>query len=156
MKRRPIKNAPPSMLINEISKLFNDKMRQKTEALGMSEGYRRLLFHLSHNDQLSQLELVKRTHLSAPSVSVALQKMESEGLVIRESSEQDQRTVLVRLTEAGFKADRKIIGAIRETEQQMLCGISEEQIAAFRPILERMYQNLREGQPLCGKEQKDQ
>lgn len=144
MKKRPIKNAPPSMLINEISKLFNDKMRQKTEAMGMAEGYRRMLFHLSRNDRLTQLDLVKKTHLSAPTVSVALQKMEADGLVIRESDERDQRAILVRLTEEGKKADRKVIGAIRETEQQMLKGIGEEEIALLRPILERMYHNLKE------------
>lgn len=142
MKKHCIKNAPPSMLINELSKLFNDRMRQKTEVLGMSEGYRRMLFHLSHNETLTQLELVKRSHLSAPTVSVALQKMESEGLVVRESDERDQRSVLVRLTEAGRQADRKVVGAIHETEKELLQGITEEQIAALRPILEQMYRNL--------------
>ena len=142
MRKHCIENAPPSMLINALSKLFNDRMRQKTEAMGMADGWRRMLFHLAHNDALTQLELVRRTHLSAPAVSVTLQKMEAAGLVTRQSDPNDQRAILVRLTEAGHEADRKVIGAIRETEREMLQGISAEEFEAIRPLLNRMYHNL--------------
>ncbi|MBQ8894931.1 MAG: MarR family transcriptional regulator [Clostridia bacterium] len=142
MKKRDIRNAPPSMLINELSKLFNDQMRQKTEAMGMAEGWRRMLFHLAHNDSLTQLELARRTHLSTPAVSVTLQKMEAEGLVARKADPNDQRAIRVQLTEAGREADRKVVGAIHETEEKMLERITEEEIAAIRPILEKMYHNL--------------
>ena len=142
MKKKDIKNAPPSMLINEVSKLFNDRMRQKTEAMGMADGWRRVLFHLAHNDQLTQLELARRTHLSTPAVSVTLQKMENEGLVERKPDPGDQRAILVRLTEKGHEADRKVIGAIHHTEEVMLCKITPEEFDQIRPILEKMYHNL--------------
>lgn len=146
MKQIP-ENAPPSMLINELSKLFNDRMRQRTEALGFAPGYRRLLFHLHRGDALSQLELVKRTHLSAPTVSVALRQMESDGLVIRENDPEDLRTVLVRLTEAGHAADRQVVHAIQETESEMLRGIPQEELRQIRPTLEKMARNLMKGEP---------
>ena len=142
MKERNIKKAPPSMLINEISKLFNDRMRQKTEALGMAEGWRRMLFHLSRNDSLTQLELARRTHLSTPAISVTLQKMEAEGLVDRKADPNDQRAIQVQLTEAGREADRKVRCAIRETEQEMLEGIDPDELLAVRPVLEKMFYNL--------------
>jgi len=141
-KKRDIRNAPPSMLINEVSKLFNDRMRQRTEAMGMADGWRRVLFHLAHNEYLTQLELAKRTHLSTPAVSVTLQKMEAEGLVTRRPDPADQRAVLVQLTEKGREADRRVIGAIRQTEQEMLCNITPEEFDRFRPLLEKMYHNL--------------
>ncbi|MBQ7034547.1 MAG: MarR family transcriptional regulator [Clostridia bacterium] len=144
MKKRCIENAPPSMLINELSKLFNDRMRQRTEAMGMAEGWRRILFHLKHNEHLTQLELVKKTHLSAPAVSVNLQKMEAAGLVSRENDPEDQRAILVRLTEQGHEADRKVIGAIRQTEQEMLAGITPEELEQIRPILLKMIRNFTE------------
>ncbi len=141
---RDITKAPPSMLINEISKLFNDRMRKKTEALGMAEGWRRIIFHLRRNDSLTQLELVHRTHLSAPAISNALQKMEADGLVHRRQDPQDQRAILVSLTDAGLEADRKILGAIHETEAELLGNISPEALAAVRPVLEKMFHNLKE------------
>ena len=147
MKKRCLDHAPPSMIINEISKLFNDQMRQKTEAFGMSDGSRRVLFHLSRNDQLTQLELARRTHLSSPAISVTLQKMESEGLVVRSNDPNDQRAVLVRLTEAGLAADRKVVAAIHETEDQLLNGITPDETETVRAILAKMYQNLAKEDP---------
>lgn len=146
MKKKCIKNAPPSMLINQLSKLFNDQMRQKTEAMGMAEGWRRMLFHLAHNESLTQLELARKTHLSTPAVSVTLQKMEAEGMVSRQPDPKDQRAIQVRLTEAGREADRKVVNAIHETENTMLRGITEQEIAAIRPVLEKMYDNLTDGE----------
>ncbi len=143
MKKR-IEDAPPSMLINQLSKLFNDQMRQKTEAMGMADGWRRMLFHLAHNESLTQLELAQRTHLSTPAVSVTLQKMEAEGLVTRKADPNDQRAIRVRLTDLGKEADRKVVAAIRETEQALLEGITQEEIELMRPIFLKMYRNLTE------------
>ncbi|MBQ7090545.1 MAG: MarR family transcriptional regulator [Clostridia bacterium] len=144
MRKKCIEHAPPSMIINEISKLFNDRMRQKTEAFGMSDGPRRVLFHLAHNDSLTQLELARRTHLSSPAISVILQKMEADGLVARGSDPSDQRAILVRLTEAGRATDRKVVAAIHETEDELLKGISAEEIETVRTILTKLYKNLSE------------
>lgn len=142
MHKKCLKNAPPSMLINELSKLFNDQMRQKTEAMGMADGWRRMLFHLAHNDSLTQLELARKTHLSTPAISVTLQKMEAGGLVTRKADPNDQRAVRVQLTQAGREADARVVNAIHETEAQMMRGISEEEFSAIRPILEKMYHNM--------------
>ena len=147
MKKRKIEDAPPSLLINHISKMFDDRMRQKTELAGISEGWRKILFHLKHNDKMTQLELAKRTHLSAPAVSVTLQKMESAGLVCRHPDPQDQRAILVALTEEGLAADRKVIRLIRETEAELLEGIDAEELAAIRPVLLKMYRNFAGGEP---------
>ncbi len=141
-QKRDIRKAPPSMLINEISKLFNDRMRQKTEAFGMAEGWRRVLFHLAHNDRLTQLELARRTHLSTPAVSMILQKMEAAGLVDRQPDPSDQRAILVQLTPKGKEADCKVVSAIRQTEEEMLCNITPEEFDRIRPVLERIYHNL--------------
>ncbi len=144
MKKRRIEDAPPSLLINHISKAFNDRMRQKTEAMGMSEGMRKILFHLKNNSKLTQQELAKRCHLSTPAVSVTLQKMEAEGLVLRKHDPDDRRTILLSLTEAGNALDRKVIRTIEETERELLEGISPEELGQLRPILLKMYKNFTE------------
>ena len=57
---RPLpEDMTPSMLINDISKLFANRMRRETESIGMSHGYRRIFFHLAHSDGLNQNTLVK-------------------------------------------------------------------------------------------------
>ena len=90
-QRRPCspEMLTPSMLLNDVSHLIRNKMRREGEASGMRQGYRRIMFHLAHGDDGgTQQDLVRRTKLSAPTISVALNRMEAEGLVKRQS---DQR-----------------------------------------------------------------
>ena len=91
---------------------------------------------------MTQQELAKRCHLSTPAVSVALQKMEADGLVLRKHDPTDRRTIHLSLTAAGSALDRKIIRTIEETEQEMLEGVTPEELEAMRPILLKMYKNF--------------
>ena len=68
----------PMMLINEISKLFGQRMRRASEQAGIPDGYRWILFHLGHRKSATQLELSKLTHTTPPTVSITLRNMEAE------------------------------------------------------------------------------
>lgn len=136
-------NPTPMMIINEISKLMGDKIRKEadnTEVLKHSA--RKLLIELAHHDGLTQLDLVKATHLKAPTVSVTLQKMESDGIVTRTSDENDLRITRVFLTEKGREIDRKTIETIKKEEKMVMCGITDEEISTIMPILLKMRKNL--------------
>lgn len=126
------------ILINEISKLFFDIIRRKGEQIGLIKGYNHFLFHLSRRDGISQLELTKLTHYKAPTVSVTLQKMESDGLVRRETDESDLRQTLVYLTEKGRKLDGILRKIIKETEEYIIKDINEDELKSTKDILLKM------------------
>ena len=154
MKRRKEMPAPPPArkelsdtpikFCNEISRLFRMQMRQNDTSEGvMSQpGAHLVLSMLAVCDGITQLELVKATHLRPPTVSVILQKMEAEGLVERKSDEHDRRAVRVTLTEAGRVLDRKNIEMIRALDSVALCDLSEDEIAALMVILPKIRNNL--------------
>ena len=78
-KIEPYKKSP-MMLINEISRIMGDKIREKGEDNPISQkSGRALLIELSKRDGRTQLDLVKATHLKAPTISVVLQKLEHDG-----------------------------------------------------------------------------
>ena len=52
------------MLINEISKLFHDRMRQKGERANFKPTYQAILRVVAHEPGLSQLEIAGRVHLT--------------------------------------------------------------------------------------------
>lgn len=139
---RPVDDMTPSMLINQIAKMFDEKMTDETERFGMSGGYRRMLFHLAHEDGLTQLDLVSRTHLTAPTVSVSLKKMEKERLVKRITDDKDLRQVRVYLTEKGRELDRFIREKSRENEDKMHEGISNDEWEVLRRILVKVFKNM--------------
>ena len=137
-------DALPSMYINDISKLFMHRIRRESERCGIPHGYHKLLMELAHNDSLTQLQLVKLTHLTAPTVSVALGKMEADGLVTRTPDPDDMRQIKVALTDRGREMDENVRRAFRETDALLTRGISEEQLEAVKPLLRQMLKNLLE------------
>ena len=132
----------PGMLISEISKLFHDKMNQNSETLGFKNGYRQILRHLARRDGVTQIDLVRATHLKAPTISVTLKKMEEEELVRRVTDEKDQRQTHVYLTEKGRKMERAFFGKIMETEEILLRNISPEEKETLCAILKKVRGNI--------------
>ncbi len=66
---------------------------------------------LAHRDGLSQSDLAEMLHVSRPTVTTMLQRMESGGTIERRPDETDSRVTRVYLTEAGRAlADRMHAG----------------------------------------------
>lgn len=137
-------SGKPSMYINDISKLFDGRISDACEGKGVSRGYRSILRSLSRNDGLTQLELVKEGHLSAPSVSVALTKMEQSGLVRRSIDPDDCRKVRVFLTDKGREHDVFIKKLCHEADEIMLRGFSAEEEDQLNGYLRRILENMLE------------
>lgn len=132
----------PSMMTNEVSKLFRDIINRDVEKLGVQNSYRQLLFHLSRKDGMSQLELARATHLKAPTVSVTLKNMEADGLVERNGDINDLRIIHVYLTDKGRQTDDKIREIHHMLDSRMTEGISQEELDALVATLTKMRDNM--------------
>ena len=137
-------DARPSMFVNDVSRMFMHRVRRQCEQNGISHGHHKLLMELFENEGSTQLQLVKRTHLTAPTVSVALGKMESEGLVRREADTEDMRQVKVYLTEKGRSKVDCVRKIFRENDDKMVEDITQEELDAAVAVLRKMLINLLE------------
>lgn len=149
----------PLMLINDASRLFRHRMRKFADDAGVPDGYRALLMHLAFakcrgEDTITQYELAKHTHLSPPTVSVTLQKMERDGYITRVPDESDMRQMRVALTDKGLDVDLANQQKAREIEAQAAEGMSENDLAELTRLLAILCKNLAGGESPkpCGKE----
>lgn len=142
IRQRPPRDSKPTMLINEISKLFRDRMREYSEKLGFQPGYRQMLMHLAHEDGITQVELVRLSHFKAPTVSVTLKKMEEEGLVRRETNATDLRQMRVYLTEKGRELDEAHFKKLIELENIMLTEFTKEDEETLLRYLKHIRDNI--------------
>lgn len=146
--REPGRDCPPemltpSMLLNDVSRLIKNKMRREGEQSGMRQGYRRIMFHLSHGDDGgTQQDLVRHTKLSAPTISVSLGRMEAEGLVRRQPDTHDMRVIRVNLTEKGKALDEKMQSLIQEIEDDINGNLTEEEAVQLKAILLKIRRQL--------------
>lgn len=132
------------MLISEISKISHNKVRQSSNIQNLPSGYRHLLFHLAHNDGVSQLELSRLTHLSPPTVSITLRKMEKDGYILRKTYENDMRQTIVYLSKKGRAFDDNIKKSFDLINEQTVQGLSSEEISALKKLLIKVRNNFQD------------
>ena len=134
----------PVKLCNEISRLFRAEMRriEDTDGVMTQPGAHLVLAFLAAGDGTTQLELVRSTHLKAPTISLILKKMEDEGIVRRETDKNDGRAVRVFLTEHGKSIDREHIKLIKSVDAHALSGISSDECDTLMHLLTKIRNNL--------------
>ena len=137
------KNSPKAgLLIFEISKLFHDKMRKNSDDLGFKSGYRQILRFLMHEDGVTQVDIARHSHFTAPTVSVTLKKMEDEGLILRKTDKNDTRRTRVFITEKGRDWGSQLHEKIMDCEEILIRGFSEEESAEFCRLLRKARENI--------------
>lgn len=143
-RKRDMHNRKPTalMLCNEISRMFSNTMRENAEAQDLHGSHREILFHLSHKDGRTQLEIANLIHLKPPTVSVALGKLEDEGYVTRKADTMDARCTRVYLTDKGKSVHEKAHEVIRTLEQDAVKGFSEDEIKQLAVLLFRLRENI--------------
>ena len=130
-------------LFNEISRIITKRFRRERDDMGMKEGYRHIVYHLSHGDDgATQQTIVAHTHLSAPTVSVSLGRMERENIVRRVTDEHDQRSVHVFLTEKGWEMVNAMRKSHCDVENVFNEALTEEEFEQLGVILKKVRDRL--------------
>ena len=133
----------PVMILNSIARLFDAKARASgvfPDSLPHSS--RNIIRLLSRNDGISQTELVEITHLSKPTVSLALKNMEEMGIVTRKSDEKDARISKVYLTEKGKKLEKQNFETLQQIDRFIMRGLTDDEVKKVTEILLKMRENL--------------
>ncbi|MBR5798172.1 MAG: MarR family transcriptional regulator [Clostridia bacterium] len=144
---RPPHETPP-MIVNDISHLFFGKVRSfEPEGIMSQHSARCILRLLVRGDGIRQNEIAQALHLSAPSVSATLRRMEAEGLIGRSACEGDGRAVRVCLTDKGREYDEGVRSMLRRLDGILMDGFSETETEQLTALLCRMRENLLKNLP---------
>ncbi len=140
----PVESKTTYALVCDAAKLMEAGVAKKTEDLKLQAGARRVLAFLAVRDGVSQLDLIRVTHLKAPTISLIVQKMEHDGLILRKTDDLDMRLTRVYLTEHGKNVNRDIQNAISDTENHAMHDFSDEEKKQLHHLLVRFYRNIEE------------
>ena len=139
------KEKTPLMKMSEVSRVSYKLMRSDSEKLGYNQTYRLIIFYLTHkNDGATQAEIVEYSKLSKPTISLTLQKMESEGLIYRKQDDVDLRNVRVFLTEEGRKTEKVFLQIGEDVENKVFSVLNEEEKEELNKILDKLLMNIKE------------
>lgn len=139
-----IKDKNIIMLMNDISKLFHNEMKKRSNEDSKMVTYRPILHMLDHYDGCNQLDVVKHTMLKAPTISVTLRNMEYDGLIKREESKEDKRNVLIFLTEKGKEQNEKMHQLLEGIKDDILENVTFQEQEVVKEVLIKIINKLEE------------
>lgn len=116
----------------------------------VSPGMGHLLFTLFEEDDCIIRELVDRTRLSFPTITMMLRKMEKAGLVTARRDPEDGRAMRIRLTPLGRSIESRCWKVVERIHGVIEAGLSPREAAVAKKALTRMVENMREDEERSG------
>lgn len=106
----------------------------------------RILYVLWQEDNLPIVELSRRTALAKTTLTSMLDRMESNGFLIRSYDKADRRQTRILLTEKAKSLNIKYESVTNVMIQLFYKNFTEDEILTFEHLLERILDNLHESE----------
>lgn len=130
-------------LMNRIMGRYNAGFRDEMAEMGLTTPKARALAVLSVVEGPLIRELAVYTVVEQSTLSRALDQLQTEGLIRRESDAADSRAVRVFITKAGRAVFEELWPHMAEAQARMFRGIPDEERTAFVATLQKMLANIR-------------
>ena len=133
------------MWINILSHMLKKRMNANTQSLGITGVQSHVMHYIlvkCADGPVFQRDVERAFSLSRSTASGILQLMEKNDLIRRESVSSDARLKSLIPTKKAADLDAQIGEFLRQTEQRLTNGLSDEQLAQFIQTAEHMYANL--------------
>ena len=130
------------ILMHQLMHLSEYQAVRRMEHLHLKPGQAGILFWLAREGELSQKKLAQRMGITPPSMTVAIRKLEEQGLIEKETDPSDQRSFRIRLTQEGGSMLEKIRGILDEMEADVYQGFTQEEKLLLRRLLINIKDNL--------------
>lgn len=137
-------------LVNSLAARWNGRILEDLRPLRLTTAKMRALAVLSLHDGLTVGEVALLAVTEQPTMSRTLAALERQGLVRREAPEEDGRTRIVRVTEAGRAAFARFWPTMHGRFQAMFAGIDPDEYDAFVSTLHKVLANCEAGFPVLG------
>ena len=133
------------MWINILSHMLKKRMNANTQSLGITGVQSHVMHYIllkCADGTVFQRDVERAFSLSRSTATGILQLMEKNDLIRRESVASDARLKSLIPTKKAADLDAQIGEFLRQTEQRLTRGLSDEQLAQFIQTAEHMYANL--------------
>lgn len=110
--------------------------------IGIHPGQLAFVKAISEHEGISQRELAEGLHVKAPTVAVAVRRLEKAEIICRRPGPKDQRISRLYLSERGREIADETIRCLEQNEQVITSGFSDEELEQLRDFFRRMSENL--------------
>lgn len=127
--------------IRQITRNVRQFVNRGLKDFEMNEGQFEYFFMIYKNNGINQKELAEIMHVSKASVTKAIKKLLSTGLIERVKDKNDLRNYGLYVTEEGKKFAKHFEDYEARIKEIMFLGISDEEVKLLYSIITRMREN---------------
>lgn len=131
-----------AFLTNKVSKKLADEFNDRLLPLGMTRVQWMAMYYLLKHGPLNQSELAEKMDVKNSTIARLADRMQKEGLIRREKDAADRRITYLNLTDKGATAIRVMLPAGQAMSDDIAAGITAEEFAVFKAVLDKMLQNI--------------
>ncbi|TWX59501.1 MarR family winged helix-turn-helix transcriptional regulator [Colwellia hornerae] len=138
MKSLHLSNFFPYQLTQLQAKVSDNIADIYTGRFELSRQEWRVLASLGNGELLSAKQIGEQTNLEKMPASRAIAKMQTQGLLIKNTDKADKRSSLLKLTAQGLATYQQLIPMVLAREQELLSVLNAEEKNQLTDIIEKL------------------
>lgn len=135
--------CPIGFYFRSISNSIDKRFNQQLKSLGLTKSQLDVLFILSKNKdkEIIQRDIENYFHISNPTVTGILNRLEQKGYIVREQSKKDKRIHHIKCMFDEAELRKLFTETADDMETLLTKGFSEEEKIELAALLERVMNN---------------
>lgn len=126
----------------DVSRQMRSDLSRRLLKLELYGGQERIILLLADHDGLSPGEIASQLSVSAPTIAKSVNRLSSNGIVVRRNDHGDRRRATVHLTNLGHSMVKKIKKEQKKWVKSALKGLKSSERKALSKYLNHIAQNL--------------
>ncbi|WP_346866691.1 MULTISPECIES: MarR family transcriptional regulator [unclassified Clostridium] len=131
-----------AFITNKSAKKLADEFNRRLQENGTTRVQWIALFYIGKAGEISQKELSDYMDIKESSMVRLIDRMEKEELVERRKDLEDRRITKIILTDKGKFLKEELMPRGQAFQDDVLKGISKENLEIFKEVLQRMTDNI--------------
>jgi len=124
------------------SRTYERAMQQQLVPAGITHRQCQVLFWLALDGPLSQVELAEKMSIEPPTLVRVLDRMERDGLLVREACDRDRRVKIVRVLPKAKPVWKRIVQCAERVRRQASRNLTHQQRETLHDLLQIVQANL--------------
>ena len=128
-------------LVVRTARSMKNSLDNNLAEFGITSPQHHVLSVLNDEDGQALSVIGKKVFLDKPAMTGLADRMENDKLVERRRYPEDRRVIKLFLTKSGKDILKKYEHIVKETDDNLVKVLSEEELAIFRKMLDRIWSN---------------
>lgn len=133
--------------LQSVARLSRTALAARLQGHGFYPGQDQIMLALEEEDGRTPGQLAAKLRVRPPTITKTINRLQTQGFVVKRASGEDGRQAHVWLTESGREAMQDIEKAVGKTDKQAMRGLDKKEQKLLLKLLGRVEANLAGGEP---------